>query len=323
MRRPDGFAFVLAALASLAGACSSASAAYEREMRATADEVARLARLQNVARLVVVDLSPADDRSTHLGRFLADDLNGKLGSRVEELGFSLCDRDGLGKLIAEHKLGTSGLLDRQQAVEVGRFCQAKAVVWGRYWLLGDRLKATFDILDTETAVQIGSAVLNAPLSDHLRALDESASPEATIQTLLAAPKRRRTQTDDHLPQTAVKGPFSVTLTECKFEGDDLFCRLTVRNETTATRRVDVGGGSLLVDNQNDAYEPSQITVGPRTLDLDSGDERLGYEIPANTTFNAALVFHTIRRQEKKAQILRVDLGRHGDAEFRGFLFSRD
>jgi hypothetical protein len=319
---------LLPVLAACGSACSSSSARYDQALQSAADEVIRLAKAHPVERLAVVDLSSGDDRTTSLGRLLADDLNGKLGSRADTLDFDLCARDGLAALIAEHKLEASGVTDRRQAAEFGRFCAAQVVVWGRYWLLGDRLKVTFDILDSETAVQIGSAGLEVPLSEFQRQLDGGTE----IRPLLTTPRGAKLddKPDDRLPQTSSCDPFTLTLLDCTFSSDDdLHCHLQVENEAPGAYTLEVGGTSLLVDNQADAYLPSRLVVGTETLDLDPGergerddDHQLSYEIPGNTTVNASVVFHSIGRREKKAQLLRVDLGRHGKAEFRGFLFSR-
>jgi hypothetical protein len=299
----------------LAAACSSAASAYDEALTVAADEVARLATAQQVERLAVVDLAAADDRSTSLGHYLADGLSGRLGSRADELDFDLCSRDQIGELLKQLKLENSGLIAPQQAATVGNMCGAEVVVLGRYWLVGRRLEAKFDLLRTESAVQIGSAELNAALTEELRGMDGAERPRTS------SPKRKA-DSDTQLPQTDFCDPFSLTLLDCRFTGDDLLCYLQVTNDATGRRTVELGSGSLLIDNGKDSYEPSRVTLGVESLDLGHGDESLAYEITANTTLNAQLDFHTIGRREKKAQILVVDLGRC-KAEFRDFLFSRD
>jgi len=305
-----------------AAACSPAVSTYDQQLATVAEEVARLATAQQVERLAVIDLAAADDRTTDLGRYLADGLSGKLGSRADTLAFDLCSRDRIGELLAELELERSGLIAPEQAAEVGRMCGAEVVVVGRYWLVGERLEAKFDLLRTESAVQIGSAELNSRLTPDLRQMDGAAAP-LQAQALLSAAKPAADDDDYYnLPQTETCDPFSLTLLHCRFEGDDLFCRLQLRNDATGRRTVELGGGSLLIDNGTDAYQPSKITVGPESLDLVLGSEVLAYELPANTTLTAQLDFHTVSRREKKAQILVVDLGGDCKAEFRDFFFSR-
>jgi len=305
----------------LAAACSNAFSSYDDALTVAAAEVTRLATAQQVERLAVIDLAAADDRSTQLGRYLADGLSGKLGSRADTLDFALCSRDRIGDLLAELKLEGSGLVDPAQATKVGSLCGAEVVVVGRYWILGERLEAKFDLLHTETARQLGSAELNAPLGAELRRMDTAA--QAMPQTLLAAAPSPRLPPETNLPQHFACDPFSLTLLHCRFEGDDLFCRLELRNDATGRRTVQLDGGSLLVDNGRDAYKPSRIVLGAESVDLVRGGEVLSYELPANTTFNLQLDFHTILRREKKAQILVIDLSGLCKAEFRDFFFSRD
>ncbi len=93
--------------------------------------------------------------SPDTGKQIADTLTATLGSMD---GLTLVDRDALGKVLTEHALNLTGLVDADKAVQVGKLVGAKLLVTGRAFVLGKQLFVTAKIIGTETSLVDGVLV---------------------------------------------------------------------------------------------------------------------------------------------------------------------
>ncbi len=97
-----------------------------------------------------------------MGKQIADTLTATLGSTD---GLTLVDRSALDKVLAEHALNLTGLVDAEKAVQVGKLVGAKLLVTGRAFVLGKQLFVTAKIIGTETSLVDGVMVKGPDDSD--------------------------------------------------------------------------------------------------------------------------------------------------------------
>lgn len=104
---------------------------------------------------------------------------------------ALVDREELGKLEDEAMLNLSGMVNTQQANQIGQLTGAKIIVTGSVFTIDDRLMLVSKIIGTETSRVLGAAV-KGNASDNIGDLAEALSAKiaATITSnsnMLVAP----------------------------------------------------------------------------------------------------------------------------------------
>ena len=75
--------------------------------------------------------------------------------------FEVYERLSLEKLMEEHKMGMSGLLDESTIAQIGKMRGVQAIVTGSVLKFGDIVSVTAKLIDTETAQIIDSGVIKA------------------------------------------------------------------------------------------------------------------------------------------------------------------
>jgi TolB-like protein len=95
-----------------------------------------------------------------------DEVKG-MGSKVTDLMFAnlvanprifLVDRENLNKVIEEHELNLSGIVNPAQATQVGQLTGAKILVTGSVMQVGEKLYVVAKIIGTETSRVVGESV---------------------------------------------------------------------------------------------------------------------------------------------------------------------
>lgn len=112
---------------------------------------------RNVA---VVDFTDLQGNVTELGRFLAEEFSVDLLGEAK--GFEVIDRTHLKAILQEHRLATTGLIDPQTARKLGQIAGVDALVTGTIVPLGDSVRLSAKVLDTNTAKMLGAATAEIP-----------------------------------------------------------------------------------------------------------------------------------------------------------------
>ena len=92
-------------------------------------------------------------------------LEDKLSTAIQQSGqFELVDRDKLEEIMAEIKLGLSGLIDESTAIEPGNLRGLDCLVSGRFFSEGTNAKVFIELLELETGVLLEKLEISIPLS---------------------------------------------------------------------------------------------------------------------------------------------------------------
>ena len=110
--------------------------------------------------VAVIDFTDLQGNVTELGRFLAEELSVDLVNDAKS--FKVIDRTHLKAILHEHKLASTGLIDPQTARQLGRIAGVDALVTGTLTPLGDSVRLSAKVLDTETATMIAASTVNVP-----------------------------------------------------------------------------------------------------------------------------------------------------------------
>lgn len=128
---------------------------YDQEMAAMAGNVANGLEEQGVRSVAVLDFTDLQGATTELGRFLAEELSTNLV--LSKKRFDVIDRANLNRLLDEHKLSRSGLVDPENIKRLGKVAGAHALITGTVTPMGDKLRISAKVISTETAKIVGAA----------------------------------------------------------------------------------------------------------------------------------------------------------------------
>lgn len=101
----------------------------------------------NKKKIAVVEFSDLDGKITEFGKFLAEELITRLFASKK---FEVVERQLLNKVIEEHKLNMSGLIDENTAKQLGKILGVEAICSGTITDLVNFVKVNARIIDTET-----------------------------------------------------------------------------------------------------------------------------------------------------------------------------
>lgn len=110
---------------------------------------------QGKKKVAVIDFTDLDGGSSELGKYVAEQLTVDLVNVRTD--FSVLERHNLNKILAEHKLTATGLVDPDNAKKLGQFAGVDAIILGTLATKKENVTATAKIITTDTAEIIGAA----------------------------------------------------------------------------------------------------------------------------------------------------------------------
>jgi TolB-like protein len=120
-------------------------------------------------KVAVVEFASLEGRSTPLGKYLAEELTTRL---FRARRFAIVERQLLDRMLAEQKLGASGLLDESTASRLGRLVGADALITGTITDLSDHLKVHARLITTESGAVSAVASASLPMDSEVARLWE-------------------------------------------------------------------------------------------------------------------------------------------------------
>lgn len=163
----------------------------DKELSDLASKLATLTKDNGKKKVTVLDFTDLQGGSSELGKYIAEQLTVDLV--MVKTDFSVLDRANLKKILAEHKLTATGLIDPDNAKKLGQFAGVDALILGNVIPKTGKIGLTAKIITTDTAEIVGAAKA------------EFRSDE-TVQQLLAQPSTTEGATD--ASQTTAAPPSS-------------------------------------------------------------------------------------------------------------------
>ncbi len=158
------------------------------------DEKPREAKEAIVCPMAILPFSERGREAAEMGTQVSDLLFAKL---VANPDLYLVEREDIAKLFDEQELSLSGLVNPEQAVQVGHLTGAKIIVTGSVVVAGDNLYLVAKVIGTETSRVLGASAKGRTDGDLDQLVEELAASVAETVSgraseLVAKP---RTQTD--------------------------------------------------------------------------------------------------------------------------------
>jgi len=163
----------------------------------TADELdTRLAELvrqisaslteENKAKIAVIEFSDLNGKVTEFGKFLSEELITRLFMTKK---FEVVERQLLVKVLEEHKLNMTGVVDPTSAKELGKILGVDAIASGTITDLGTSVKLNARLIATETGKIFAVASVEIVKDEKIRKLMVSLPDEGKEET----PKEKPTK----------------------------------------------------------------------------------------------------------------------------------
>lgn len=132
-------------------------------------------------KVTVLDFTDLQGGSSELGKYIAEQLT--VDFVMTKRDFAVLDRANLKRILAEHKLTATGLVDPENAKQLGKFAGVDALIIGNIIPVGTNINLTVKIITTETAEVVGGAKAKFKSDDVVQQfLSKPAETEAVPDT---------------------------------------------------------------------------------------------------------------------------------------------
>jgi TolB-like protein len=128
------------------------------------DKIAEAINKANLKAVTVAEFTEPRDKQSDLGAFFADQLSAGLVQGQ----CSVVDCQHVVKILAEHKVSMSGLVDPETAKKLGQFAGVDAIVIGTITPLGTTIRLTVEVISTESARFLAAASRDLPKTAWIR-----------------------------------------------------------------------------------------------------------------------------------------------------------
>jgi curli biogenesis system outer membrane secretion channel CsgG len=159
------------------GTSAQAQGDMDSSISGLADNLVALVKQHANKKVTVLDFTDLQGGQSELGRYIAEQLTMDLVMSKHD--FAVLDRANLKSILAEHKLTAEGLVNPDNAKQLGQFAGVDALIIGNIIPINSDIKLNVKIITTDTAEIVGGA-------------KSSFKSDATVEKFLAQPVARAT-----------------------------------------------------------------------------------------------------------------------------------
>jgi len=127
----------------------------DTELTKLTEDLAAKITAKGCKKITVLDFTDLQGGSSELGKYIAEQLT--VDFVMTKRDFSVLDRANLKSILAEHKLTATGLVDPENAKQLGKFAGVDALIIGNIVPMGGNITLTVKVITTETAEVVGAA----------------------------------------------------------------------------------------------------------------------------------------------------------------------
>jgi len=218
---------------------------------------------QQKSKIAVIEFSDLEGNITQFGRYVAEELITRLFRTGK---FEVIERQLLRKVLQEHELRMSGIVDEHSAKELGRILGVDAIATGSVSNLGSSVKINARLISTETGKIFAVAAVNVKKDEVIAGLmGESpgmASPDHS------SPVSAKTPQSSALNMVENNSGFEFKLLDSKKENRTVTCDFQVTNTTEDDLVLDIYmGRTKIFDNTGNEYIASQVKIANKESKL--------------------------------------------------------
>ena len=284
----------------------------------------------NKKKIAVIEFSDLNDEITHFGQFLSEELITNL-FLVSPGQFEVVERRQLVKVLNEHDLGTSGLLDADAMGKVGKILGVDAIVTGSVTDLGNNVKINARLISVDSAkifaVAQTSVAKVGTVADLMKKMVVSSSrnhSQINGDSVNSAGDNT-IATDAELSKSLTLDGFKFDLEKCEKTNTKVDCFFTILalekdNFLTLYGVHRKGLVSRVYDDKGLENNAKLITLGAK-----SNGQYLQRTLIANVPTKAKITFDGVSLKAGKIALLSLmyhskNNNQYGTAEFRDVAF---
>jgi TolB-like protein len=282
----------------------------DTELTKLTEQLASQIKDHDRKKVTVLDFTDLDGNTSEIGKYAAEQLT--VDFVMKKRDFAVLDRANLKKIMDEHKLTASGLVDPENAKKLGMFAGVDAMVFGKIISGVGKVNVTTKVVTTDTAEIIGGGKASF--------LDDSTTQQLKTAPVTVTKPATDTATapdlsDDKPIVVKIFGNLLVELQSLKIiNGGQYFLTMTLTNRSakdslwvalspgnngnTKASLLDKNGSQF--DGQNTTgisyarlYPFARPVTGPNGS-LASGGFQSSIEIKPGDTTTATITFVSLR-----------------------------
>lgn len=132
---------------------------------------------QDKPRVAVMEFPDLNGTFSNLGSYVAEEVTTRLFNTNQ---FEVVERQLLEQVLREQKFNSSGLIDQNSAIELGKILGVKAIVTGTITDLGDCIKINARVIATETGSVFAAAAAEITIDERIGKLLSEKKLKETI-----------------------------------------------------------------------------------------------------------------------------------------------
>ncbi len=303
--------FVMLILSSFAFSCSSqvpamaqnrkaAQESLDSQLESLSDQIVVSLSQKQKSKIAIIEFSDLQGNVTNFGRYLAEELITRLYLTNK---FEVIERQLLNKVLQEHQLNLSGLIDVNSAQELGRILGVDAIASGSVTDLGRSVKVNARLISTQTGKVFSVASVTIGKDDAVQKLMGEFAAAAKSP---AEPDRAGPDSFSEPPQNRIveQNGFTFELVKSKMEFRKVTCSLIIKNNSESETRLRTAiAGSKLFDESGNEYSASRVKVANSVSK--KGWRHLDKVIVPGVPTKAELVFENVSSAATKISLLNI------------------
>ncbi len=260
------------------------------------------------SKIAIIEFSNLQGQITEFGQYLAEELITRLYLTNK---FEVIERQLLNKVLNEHHLNLSGLVDESSARELGKILGVDAIASGSITDLGNSVKVNARLISTETGKIFSVASVKILKDDVIRKL----MAQAVESTDIVA---KESQKASHQNIMVEKEGFKIELIKCEMSNRTVVCHLIVTNTTEDDKDFHITYGwqyqTMIYDDAGNEYLISAVKFGNEYHKIKGISQYSGAKkkIIAGLSVTTELYFENVSSKATKITLLQML------CEYRGF-----
>lgn len=292
---------------------STPSFAYEQEIRILSASMADNISKAGKKRIAVVDFTDLQGNVTELGRFIAEELSVDLINTAK--GFEVIDRNHLNRILAEHKLSVSGIVDQKTVQKLGQIAGVDALITGSITPLERSIRVVCKVIATDTASVISAAKGDI---EKTKAIEElfGKGIEAGTQPAQAANTNIRQKAKAEAKQRVEAKYFLFELQGCEASRSGVICNLLITNKGDDRTLGFCGSSSWctphsrMFDDRGNEYRAEIVQLGNKK------GSNISNVLISNVPTNASLSFEKVSTGATKITLLELGVWDEKEVDFK-------
>jgi len=229
----------------------------DTELSKLTEDLASKITANGSKKVTVLDFTDLQGGSSELGKYIAEQLT--VDFVMSKRNFAVLDRANLKSILAEHKLTATGLVDPENAKQLGKFAGVDALIIGNIIPVGGNINLTVKVVTTETAEVVCAAKAKFKADD-------------TVQQFLAQPAQANDLSGGTQPAAPAPKPFgdlqARVLSMQLLPGDNIYGSAMLTLIITNTSASQIYGVAIqpnfrnkfsLINSRGDEFEVTDVS----------------------------------------------------------------